>query len=208
MEYKSEIDTPVYYTIKNCSIYTKRTSWVQMEINNANSDEFVIKNFALEAGEVISFFNNLHTSNYKVTLDASLVGKYGYAEKSSVYVNVGGNYNVYINSKTYVVRFELLNPESAVYGCIYYDGQNFNTLSPTSLDTPYIFRQRIIVETKYTTSVPDFYSLKYKAYSFTVVDPANLLLDGEEDHYFKQPGTYDLIINLQTFEITVELLPE
>lgn len=27
-------------------------------------------------------------------------------------------------------------------------------------------------------------------------------------NYFKQPGTYDVIVNLKTFEITAELLPE
>lgn len=68
MEYKAEIETPVYYSIRNCSIYSKATSWVEMSVNPANVDEFVISNFSIGAGETVSFYNNVHVSNYKVTL--------------------------------------------------------------------------------------------------------------------------------------------
>ena len=47
MEYKAEIETPVYYSIRNCSIYSKATSWVEMSVNPANVDEFVISNFSI-----------------------------------------------------------------------------------------------------------------------------------------------------------------
>ena len=57
MEYKSEIETPLYYTIKNCSIYSVKTDWVEMSVNPENADEFMISNFSVEANKLISFFN-------------------------------------------------------------------------------------------------------------------------------------------------------
>ena len=38
LEYKREITNPVYYTIKDCSFYTLRTSWVEMSVNPNNSN--------------------------------------------------------------------------------------------------------------------------------------------------------------------------
>lgn len=204
--YKSEITTPVYYTIKNCSIYSEATSWVEMSVNPANADEFVINNFSVTAGKSISFYNNLHTSNYKVTLEESVNNKIASVRKTIVTVNVGGNYNIYINRKTYVVRMELLNPETATYSCVYYDGTDFIELQPYEADVPYIFRQRIVVTTKYTTSLPKFHTTKYRTYDLKVVDTMGVLTSSGSS--FKQPGTYDVIINLKTFEITAELLPE
>lgn len=207
MEYKSEIQTPVYYTIKNCSIYSLATKWVEMSENPANGDEFVINNFNVEAGKIISFYNHLHTSNYKVTLDENANDKLASARKAVVTVNVGGNYNIYVNKKTYVVRMELLNPDTASYSCVYYDGKDFIELQPCEAGVPYIFRQRITVDTNYTTSVPDFHTSKYQTYDLTVV-PSELLMGSGKNYYFKKTGTYDLTINLKTFEISVEKLPE
>lgn len=208
MEYKSEIETPKYYTIKKCQIYSKATKWVQMSVNPANADEFVIHNFNIGVNEFISFQDNTHTSLYKTTLDESCNEKYGSYQYPSTVINVGGNYNVYINAKTYVVRLELLNPDTATYSCVYYDGVDFIELEPYEADVPYIFRQRIVVDTKYTTSVPKFHTAKYKTYTLTVVDTTDVFIGSGRNYYFKNMGTYDVIINLKTFEITAELLPE
>ncbi|MBQ4269862.1 MAG: hypothetical protein IJB97_09480 [Clostridia bacterium] len=208
MEYKSEITEPVYYTMKNCSIFTLATNWVEMAVNPANADEFVIQNFNIEAGALVGFFNYVHTSNYKVTLDESCDGKYVSGQGINVWANVGGVYNVYINAKTYVARFELLNPDTATYSCVYYDGAEFKTLQPYDVSVPYIFRQRVVVDTDYTTSLPKFHSEKYQTYALTAVDPTDVLINGEKDAYFKKKGVYDVIVNLKTFEITAELLPE
>ena len=208
MEYKSEIQTPVYYPIKKCQIYSTATSWVDMSVNPENADEFVIKNFNIGVNEFISFQDWTHTSMYKVTVDESQNEKYGSYKYPSLVLNVGGTYNIYINAKTYVVRFELLNPDTATYSCVYYDGKDFITLEPYETDVPYIFRQRIVVETKYTTDLPKFHTEKYKTYSLTVVDTTDVLMGSGDNYYFKQPGIYDVIVNLKTFEITAELLPE
>ncbi|MBO5287248.1 MAG: hypothetical protein J6B34_03905 [Clostridia bacterium] len=207
LEYKSEIQTPVYHTIKDCSILTNATDYVEMSVNPANEDELCLKGFKIEANEAISFLSNSHVSIYKITLDESCNEKYGSYRYPSVIVNVGGIYNVYINKKTYVVRLELTNPDTATYNCVYYDGNDFISLKPYDSSTPYIFRQRLVVDTKYTTSVPNFHTEKYTTYDLTVAE-SDLLLGSGDNYYFKNPGTYDIIINLKTFEISVELLPE
>ena len=204
MEYKAEIQTPVYYSMKNCSIYSVATSWVEMGVNPANSDEFVINNFNVEAGKIISFYNNLHVSNYKVTLEESIDGKLAEARKALVTVNVGGAYNIYVNKKTYVVRMELLNPETASYSCVYYDGTDFIELAPYDAEVPYVYRYRIAVD-KYDF-LPKFHTKNYKTYDLTVIESYFLKASGN-DYFFQQAGMYDVIVNLKTFEISVELLP-
>ena len=207
LEYKGEIETPLYYTIPNCSIYSAATNWVEMSENPANADEFVIRDFRVDAGKSVSFFNHIHTSHYKVTLDAATDGRYASARKTDVTMHVGGSYNVYINKKTYVVRFELNDVSSASYSCLYYDGSNFLTLQPYEADVPYIFRQRIVVDEKYT-ALPDFHTASYRTYRLTVVDTENVFSAVGKSHYFKETGTYDIIINLRSFEVTAVRLPE
>ena len=203
LQFKSEIETPVYYTMKTCSIFSLATDWIEMEKSTENPDEFYINNFTVENGKHISFFSNIHTSNYKVTLDSSTDGKYADARKTAITMKVGGTYNIFVNSKTYEARLELVNPDTADYGCIYYDGTDFIELEPRETE-PYIFVQRLTVDA--IDSLPDFYSLSYREFK----------LDAESEHlsktgksyYFKKAGTYDIIINLRDFEITVEKLPE
>ncbi len=206
--YKAEIETPIYYTIKNCQIYTKTTKWVDMNINPNNPDEFVINNFSIADGEYIYFQDRTHTSLYKTTLDKSCMDTYASYSHPSTAINVGGSYNVYINAKTYVVRLELTNFDTATYNCVYYDGNDFIKLQPHDDSIPYVFRQRITVDTKNTTSLPKFYTENYKTYKLKVVDNSNLLSFSGKYYYFKNVGVYDLIVNLKTFEVAVELLPE
>jgi len=205
MEYKAEIQTPVYRTIKNCSIYTFATEWVEMSVNPKDENEFVINNFNVGAGEIVAFYSNIHTSNYKITLDPSCKNTLCAGEGKASWVNVGGNYNIYINRKTYVVRLELLNPDTATYSCVYYDGAEFITLTPFEQDVPYIFHKQIVVEK--SDSLPKFHTSKYKTYNLTLKDDG-LFTSTEKNYYFKSAGTYNLIINLKTFEISAELMPE
>ena len=178
-----------------------------MSVNPKNADEFVINNFAIEKDTYVCFFNFVHTSNYKVTTEAGLDGKITSGSGSIVYALIGGNYNVYINKKTYVVRFELNDVSSASYSCVYYDGNAFLTLQPYESDVPYIFRQRIVVDEKYT-ALPDFHTASYRTYRLTVVDTENVFSAVGKSHYFKETGTYDIIINLRSFEVTAVRLPE
>lgn len=206
MEYKAEIETPVYYTIPHCHIYTAATEWVEMSVNPENGDEFVVRNFSVAPGDAINFFDRTHTSWYKVTLDSACKDTYASGEGKLVSANVGGAYDIYINRKTYVVRFVHKNIEAASYTCIHYDGSDFVTLQPEEEDVPYVFRCRITADRSYR-SIPSFYAASYHAYALTVL-PSALLTSSEDYHYLKEPGTYDLIINLRDFTLSVERLPE
>ena len=206
LEYKAEITEPKYYTIKTCSVYNIDKGWSEMTKNQDNTDEFCIKNYPISAGSSISFYNNLHTSNYNVTLHSSIDGKLASAKKALVSVNVGGIYNVYINSKTYEVRLELTNPETATYSCVYYDGKNFLPLAPTDGNTPYIFTCLVTIEYKYDY-IPDFHTDNYNTYSLEV-EASELVIRGEDDAFFKETGDFVLTIDLKEFKITVARLPE
>ena len=63
-------------------------------------------------------------------------------------------------------------------------------------------------ESAHDSLKPKFHTEKSQTYDLTVVDTANLLTYSGKYYYFKNIGTYDMIINLKTFEISVEKLPE
>ena len=205
LEYKAEIETPKYYTIKNCDIYSIATSWVEMSVNPSNEEEFYISNFHIDTGKIISFFSHIHISNFIPTLESNSQ-KYATCNKANIKIIIGGDYNVYINSKTYEVRLELTNPQTANYTCVYYNGNDFINLSLDDQNISYIFTLQYEVDTAYT-SVPKFYNTHYTQYKLSLATSPNIVGSGES-YYFKTTGTYKLTINLITFEITAELLPE
>ena len=205
MQYKAEITQPVYYTIKNCDILVGE-DFIPLTVNPENEDEFVLSNIALSAGEAFCFLSHIHTSHYRVTLDETCKDKYASGEGLVLWANFGGNYNLYINAKTYVVRAELLNPDTATYACVYYDGTDFVTLQPYETGVPYIFRRRVTASR--LDFVPDdYYSEEYKRYDLTVLPSPEVTSSGDTA-FFKDAGTYDLTINLKTFSISVERVPE
>lgn len=207
IEYKADIETPVYYPMKSCSVYSVTAEkWTEMSVNPLNEDEFCIKDFALEKDKSISFFSNIHTSNYKVTLEESCNNKHASARKTEVKINIGGTYNIYVNKKTYVVRLELQNPDTASYSCMYYDGNDIAPVDLYEQGTPYIFHKRIEVTDTYE-AMPKFYTSAYREYALDVAE-ASVVSKTGKSYYFRKTGTYDLIINLKTFEITIEQLPE
>ena len=221
VEYKSEIITPKYETIENCDIYSLATSWQQMTKNSENQDEFVINNFCVASKKSISFFShNIHTSRYKVTLDESAQYRYAYqiGTKSSpdVYMMIGGTYNVYINSKTYVVRFELVSANADGYSAIVYKDGNFVDLELADQNVNYIFKYRYEATRDIggygvmSDDVPDIYNASYQKYNLTPTDDSMTYLRAYSSggYYFKTRGTYDLTINLLDFTITIEKLPE
>lgn len=205
LEFKSEIETPRYYTIKNCSIYSVATNWVEMSVNPNNQEEFYISNFHIDTGKIISFFNYIHTSNYVPTLEKNSE-KYAKCETRYIKLKIGGNYNVYINSKTYEVRLELVNVETADYTCVYYNGSEFVDLQLQDQDVRYVFTYQIDVDSKFT-KIPSFYSANYSKYELAVINSDDVRLSGG-DYYFNKIGTYKITINLKTFELMAEILPE
>ena len=87
-----------------------------------------------------------------------------------------------------------------------YNGNDFINLSLDDQNIPYIFTLQYEVDTAYT-SVPKFYNTHYTQYKLSLATSPNIVGSGES-YYFKTAGTYKLTINLITFEITAELLPE
>ena len=204
--YKAEITTPKYYTIKNCDIYSIATNWVEMAVNPNNNEEFYVSNFHIDTGKAIRFFSHIHTSNYIPTLEETST-KYATSRKEEIKIIIGGDYNVYINSKTYEVRLELINTETADYTCIYHNGSEFITLQKETANIPYIFTFQLEVTTQYTTNIPKFYNAHYSEYTLNVTNSPDVM-QGSSSYYFKKIGTYNITINLKTFELTAELLPE
>ena len=111
--FKSQIETPKYFTIKNSQIVRYANSRamveVKMETNPDNPKELRYLNYQAEVGYVLYFMNSVHTSTYKITLDeASLnvTAKYGNSKRSNIRTLVGGSLNIYLNIETYIVRVE------------------------------------------------------------------------------------------------------
>ncbi|MBQ8197704.1 MAG: hypothetical protein IJZ73_06595 [Clostridia bacterium] len=205
MVYKDEITTPVYYTMPNCTILGGESlTWTDLQVNPNNPDEFYIENYYIPVNTSIAFLPNSHVSFYKVTLDETCNDKLGYWNYPSVIVNVGGNYNVYVNKKTYVVRLELLNPETADYTCTYYANKDLQPLTAYDQSMPYLFTYRMVVDKVYT-SIPEFYTTRAAKYKLTPKSSPYLLVDSD---IFKTTGIFDIKIDLLNFEVSVEKLPE
>lgn len=206
LEFKSEMETPKYYTIKNCSIFTVDTSWLEMSVNPDNQDEFYFKNVQINTNKSIYFYNNLHVSNYYVTLDSNSQ-KYASYRKTQVTIFIGGKYNVYINAKNYEVRLELVNKDTADYTCCYWKDNDIASLELADQNVPYIFVYEMDVEKRYDVGIPNFYNAHYQEYQLTVL-PSSYLTIIVDNYKFAETGRFRLYINLKTFEITVELLPQ
>ena len=118
LQFKSEITNPVYEKMDGCDVYSLQSEFTPMVVNPNNSEEFMIANYSIESGTLISFYNHgeVHLSNYKVILDSANQGKYATAlEDGDKHVSfaIGGVYNLYVNPTTYALRVELTNPDTA-----------------------------------------------------------------------------------------------
>ena len=221
LEYKSEIETPVYPLIQNCEIGVSvgdSLQYTQMTKNPSNEDEFVLENVSVEQGKSVIFCASNHVSVYKVTLDASSNNTYASYSGNSmrlVIFNVGGTYTAYLNAKTYEVRLELTATNANSYFCQTYDGEDFITLSPLDESNPHIFVYQYQATSDshgvLSDHLPHFYSDSYREYSLTCNDTTLVYkseYEGEISYYFKKPGTYILYVNLSDFTVSVEKLPE
>ena len=207
LEYKSEITTPVYEKMDGCDVYSLSLEFTPMTVNPDNSEEFMIANYPVQVGELISFFNHgkVHLSNYKVILDEAVQGKYATAmEDGDKRLNfaVGGLYNLYVNPVTYAVRVELTNPDDADYELYVFTSDGATQLTAPNPDIPYIFTHQVTV--KKNAGMPIFAGGGYVMFDLNVNESE--YIDKYED--FIEAGTYALEINLKTFTITVTYLPQ
>ena len=213
-EYKSAIETPYYYPFKSCEIGTLVDGSIvynTMEVNPANSDEFMISNYEVATGKLYNFSNSFsHTSTYKLTI----------AENSEQYMsptmfdtekvfNISGEFNIYVNKKTYEVRAEPSDPSKLVYDCVVYEGGKFVALTPKDPAVPYVFEYNYEATSDIggyglvSDDVPDFYNKSYKKYELTV-EESSLLGGNKGEYYFKKKGHYVLTIDLLNLTLKVE----
>ena len=208
LEFKGEITDPVYEKMDGCDIYSLKSDFSPMVANPSNVEEWMIENYRIDAGALISFYNHgdVHLSNYKVILDESVQGKYASALPDGdrhVSFAIGGVYNLYVNPTTYAVRVELTNPDTADYSLQIYENGAPTTVSAEDPSVPYIFNYSITVR-KYQ-SLPVMVSADYIMYDLSLAPSEHV---DSEYEMFQTPGTYRLEINLKTFTVTAEYVPQ
>lgn len=204
-----DIDTPVYETIKTCELNIHLSqgdhTYTPMTLNQDN--EFFVQ-AEIPMGASIGFYSASHMSHYKLTVEFGLIDtlvyyNIGLTKPSQVQVHVGGRYNVYFNAKTYVLRLELQNPETAEYFCQVEWNQG-NVLTAKSSATPYLFEYEFVAQGRPNdpyVDIPSFFPQLGMAYKLTIID-----LDGvvAYDQYITEEGTYKLTINLKEFTLSIE----
>ena len=209
LQFKSEITTPIYEKMEGCDVYSLKSEFTPLTQNPNNSEELMISNYSIESGALISFYNHgkVHLSNYKVILDSAIQGKYATAlEDGDKHVTfaVGGVYNLYVNPTTYVVRVELTNPDTANYTLqVYKASDDIITLTPEDPSVPYIFNYTITVRER--QSLPIFVSAGFTMYDLAL-NPSEYV--NSEYEKFITAGTYRLEINLKTFTVTANYIPQ
>lgn len=217
-DYKSEIKTPYYYPFKGCEIGTLidgKGDYKEMIANPDNADEFFIEDYAVEAGKLYSFYSRYtHTSTYKLTIEEN--SKQYVSETmfdTSVTFNISGDFDIYVNRKTYEIRAVPSDPSSLVYDCLTYSDGVFITLSPKDPAVPYLFEYEYEATSDVggygvvSDDLPKFYSKSYKEYALTVA-PSDLLGGKEGKYYFKKKGHYLLTIDLLNLTLEVEKAQE
>lgn len=212
LNYKSEITTPYYYPFETiCIGVLKNGSIADTNLipNPSNEDEFYITDYEAEAGKLYSFYSSFtFTSTYKLTISDSAKEYLDSSMYSNAYLfKVSGKYNIYVNKKTYEIRVEL-NPASATYYCLVYEG-GFVELECINSDTPYIFEYQYEATADYggyglvSDDLPKFYSKNYKEYTFNVLE-SDLLGDNNGKYYFKKKGLYKVTVDVLNLTLQVE----
>lgn len=199
-------DTPVYETIKSCRLKIFSSQDIvsaDMTLDNLTNDYCVTTQIPQNAS--IGFFSESGTSKYNVTIDYNLLDKAIYwsnNNRDSVSVHIGGTYKVYFNAKTYVLRLELQNPDTATYFCQVEWNKN-NELTPKSATEPYLFEYDFVaqgtIQDPYI-DIPGFYPERGMKYKLTIINDDGYVLS---DMYLSEDGTYKMLINLKEFTLTI-----
>ncbi len=206
MQRKGDIETPVYETIKSCEIYIHNSAsdygYKKMTLDADTGDYYI--ETRMSCGTTIGFSSASHASRYYITLQDEIKDKYVYCDETtptSAQVHIGGTYRVYFNSKTYVLRTELLDADTATYYC-QVDFNKNGELTAKSASEPYIFEYDFTAtgELGAYIEMPKFFPKLGMPYVLTVIDENELTYK----KYVKQSGEYKLTVNLKDFTLTVE----
>ena len=217
--YKSEISTPYYYPFKSCeigAIVDNKLIFTNMEINPANSDEFMVSDYDAVTGKMYSFYNkDTHTSNYKLSVEGDSTRYISSSMfETSIRFNISGKFNIYVNKKTYKVRVSVSDPSSLVYDCITYFNKEFIALTPKDEDTPYLFEYNYEATSDVggygvmSDDLPIFYNKSYQEYQLDVIESDLLDKYSSGKYYFKKKGLYKLTIDLLNLTLSVEKIEE
>lgn len=226
LDYVSAITTPVYETIQKCEIgYLDNKKNMQYVAMQKQGDELCVNNVHFVAGQSVGFYSAVtHVSWYKTTMDAScanqLIFKRGTKPNSEICFMVGGTYNLYLNPETYVVRAELVSADVDGYtACVILD-ENLDVLDePANLPLNdnainYQFKfQCVAVAEQYGNyficldEIPTVYNSALQAYRLTLTaDSLACVRESNGDYYFKDAGTYQCLIDLRDFTLTITKL--
>jgi len=210
MEKIGDIDLPVYETIKSCNlnihVSLEDHTYTPMTLNKETNEYYIEKEIPLYAS--IGFYSDSHTSHYNITVDPSLMDTLIYYDNLSpnqVQVHVGGKYKIYFNAKTYLLRLELVNPDTSSYFC-QVGWQEDKVLTPISNSTPYLFEYEFVAQGKVNdpyVDIPSFYPSLGMKYKLSIIDQDGFVFN---DEYLTESGTYKLTVNLKEFTLTVNKL--
>ncbi|MBO5286219.1 MAG: hypothetical protein J6B16_04915 [Clostridia bacterium] len=206
-----DIVTPVYETIKSCELYvhvsSSNYSYTPMTLDPTSNQYFIEAEIPLNAS--VAFYNASHTGRYKMKADYTISnvlvyynGTYG-KNPDGFYAHVGGRYKIYLDAKTYALKFELQNPDTATYFC-QVGWEQGNVLTPVNSDTPYLFTYNFTAQGKPNdpyVDIPKFYPKLGLPYGLMVIAEDDIVASGQ---YIKEPGEYILTINLKEFRLYIE----
>ncbi|MBE7060905.1 MAG: hypothetical protein E7382_00030 [Clostridiales bacterium] len=198
-----DIQTPVYEKIKSCelNIHVSLSDHTYHPMTlNADTNEYYIE-AQIPLNATIGFYSETRNSHYKMTVEENLkdtILYYNTTNVTQVRIHVGGTYKIYFNAKTYKLRLELQNPDTANYYC-QVEWNNGNELNKKSESQPYIFEYEFVA-TEYA-DIPSFYPMLGMSYDLTVYGDEENVVNGE---YVREAGTYKMTINLKDFTLTVQ----
>ena len=117
----SDIDEPVYETIRSCQlnihVSMDNHTYHNMDYNSDTNEYYIEKEIPL--GAAITFYSDSHNSNYKINVEDALIDRIMHWDDilNRVRLHVGGIYKIYLHAKTYKMRIELVNPDTSSYYC-------------------------------------------------------------------------------------------
>ena len=203
-----DIQTPVYEKIRSCELYVHTSltdySYSEMTLDEETNEYYIEKQIPRNAS--IGFFSASHMSRYKTNVVWDIYDTLVYwnsTNVTSIQVHVGGTYNVYFNAKTYELRLELQNPDTASYYCQvgFNQGQELGCVSE---DKPYLFEYNFVAQGTATdpyVDIPNFYPELGMKYRLSVINEDGFVAN---DMYLTESGTYKMTVNLLDFTLTIE----
>lgn len=204
VEYKSEIQSPKYYTIETCTLQVKSGDNTIDHPMRWEGDGFVVDNVDIAIGSTFLFTAVNYVSDYKFTLAEGVEDKYAcFFLKQEQYKNtyakalIGGTYRVSINAKTYVASLEL---STSIESATYYLKQYNDPLTP-SAEHPYVFEVEFEAN-RDVYPLPSFYNIASKKVAFSPVGEEQFVVTDDGSLFLRKAGNYQLLLNV--LDMTVE----